>query len=144
MLRGLYPLRIALLLALLELLTFPTLPLQVWVIPLVISFYSQPYLRSIWIALGTGLFLDLLGNHEPFGLYALLTTVTTLLLHRFKMRFFEESLTTLPLLSALYSAIFSLLLILITPPAHASMLTLRISLSAWSKPTRHGWRSCLP
>ncbi len=116
MLRGKRLFQFSLLFSLLLLVTAPSLPLHLWVLPIILTFYSQTLIRSLWISIAIGLLMDLLGSHDPLGIFTLATAATTPLLYRNKRHFFEDSLTTLPILSALYSSIFSLFVLLLSNP----------------------------
>ncbi|NGX47606.1 MAG: hypothetical protein K1000chlam3_00985 [Chlamydiae bacterium] len=76
---------------------------------LAIVLQRLPLQKSLWIASFCGLALDLLSTATRFGLYSLLTVACALLAYRFKRWFFEESLFSIPLYTALISSIFVLL-----------------------------------
>ncbi len=124
MLRSSGLLRTTTFVAILLLIAFPGLPLQLWVIPLVISFYARPLLSSLWRAILMGTTLDLLSSADRIGAHALSAAITTYLLYRLKRRFFEDSITTLATLTSVYSALFSLFLVIIATPPRLSWRTL--------------------
>jgi len=78
-------------------------PLLVWVS------YRAPLTISLWIALGCGLVIDLLGTHTLFPLNALAYCLVTLLIYRLNRHFFEDQLFTLPLLTLIASLTITLI-----------------------------------
>jgi len=82
---------------------FPAARLTFFAPYLVILFYRKPFIRCLWISLFCGLLLDLVSSQLHFGLYALSYVATTALLYRQKQFFFEDSLTTLPVMTFFFS-----------------------------------------
>jgi hypothetical protein len=76
---------------------------------LVISCYIFEKITCLWLALGIGLILDLYGSHEPFALLAAVYCVSCWLLYTAKPLFFEDSLSTIPILTALFSMISTII-----------------------------------
>jgi rod shape-determining protein MreD len=76
---------------------------------LVILYYQKSYLSCLWISLSCGLLLDLLSAHERIGLHAVDYCLTTFILYKQRRHFFADSLTTLPIMTYLFSAISTLL-----------------------------------
>lgn len=87
---------------------FPSLKLFTFLPFLIIALYKKPLLSALWMALGIGLLFDLFSGAETFGRWAIAYTACLYLLSPLKRFFFEDSLTTLPLLSALYSLLLTL------------------------------------
>lgn len=95
---------------------FPAVKLFYFIPLLVRSFYLKPLQTCIWIAFCVGLCLDLLSSHSRFGLYTANYVVTTYILYRVKQNFFEDSFTTLPVLTyffSLGSTVIQILLLLL-------------------------------
>jgi rod shape-determining protein MreD len=107
---------IALLIATLYTLVIPT-----WWLPwrfnaflsvLVIATYTLTPIYTLWMATVSGFILDLLAGPYPMGLHAISFSITTTVLIRLKNYFFDDSLSTLPLLVALASMLSTCVLIL--------------------------------
>ncbi len=77
---------------------------------IVFLYYRLPYDLSLWASCGAGLLMDILATDGHFGIYALSYTITTALLYHRKKHFFEESLVSLPALTASFSALSTLFL----------------------------------
>lgn len=60
--------------------------------------------------LSAGIFLDLMSPGTRFGLFSLIMLIATWVLYGRKQRFFFDSLSTFPIMSALYSALVYLML----------------------------------
>jgi hypothetical protein len=88
---------------------FPFLRLTFLAPLLVLLFYRLSWYLIAWVAVGAGVLMDLLSADGQFGLYALIYTLTASLLYPLKHHFFEEKLTTLPLLSSFFGLLSSLL-----------------------------------
>lgn len=83
-------------------------------IPLLIrSIYLKPLQTCIWIAFYIGLCLDLLSSHSRFGIYTTNYVLTTYILFRVKQNFFEDSFTTLPVLTYFFSLTSTMIQILL-------------------------------
>ncbi len=83
---------------------------------LIRTFYLKSFEESLWISCLCGILLDLLSSNVRFGLHALSYTVTSALLYSQKRNFFEDNLSTLPVLTYLYSfstTIFQIVLLMI-------------------------------
>lgn len=65
--------------------------------------------QALWLALACGIILDLFSHHTPFGFYAIANVVGIWIFYRIKQHFFADHLTTLPILTALYSALVTIL-----------------------------------
>ena len=67
-----------------------------------------PLLSALWMALGVGLLYDLFSGSEKLGSWAVAYTASLYLLSPLKRTFFEDSITTLPILTYLYSLLLTL------------------------------------
>jgi rod shape-determining protein MreD len=66
---------------------------------LVQSFYRCPLHRCLWWALASGFIIDLLSSQTLLGTYAINYCLTTLCLYRYRFYFFEDRLSTLPIMT---------------------------------------------
>lgn len=80
---------------------------------LVFTFYHTSQIQSMWLAALSGLLFDCFSAETRFGIIAVNYVLTTFLLYRQKFRFFEDSLTTLPLMTFFYSITSTLLQVLL-------------------------------
>lgn len=79
-------------------------------------FYLKPYSTTLWISCFLGIFMDFLSFHIRFGILALNYTLTSAVLYSQKRNFFEDSPSTLPVLTFFYSicsTFFQILLLII-------------------------------
>lgn len=72
-------------------------------------YYYRSYAASLWISLLCGLIIDLLSAPLRFGLHALNFTLTTAFLYSKKQHFFQDQLSTLPILTFFFSLISTLI-----------------------------------
>lgn len=86
----------------------PSLKLFTFAPFLIIVLYKKPLLSALWIALGVGLLQDLFSGSEKLGTWAVAYTASLYLLSPLKRSFFEDSITTLPILTYLYSLLLTL------------------------------------
>ena len=100
---------IAFLIALASLLFFPSTHLVFLAPFLIISLYKYPLISALWRALGCGLLFDLLSSTPLFGQTALIYSLATLFLFPQRLNFFEDKLSTLPLMTGLFSLLTTLL-----------------------------------
>jgi hypothetical protein len=77
--------------------------------PLIILYYQRPLIHCLAWAIGLGLCMDLLSSYNRFGITALNYFLCTLLLYPQKKHFFSDRLSTLPIMTFLFTA-FSLIL----------------------------------
>lgn len=70
---------------------------------LVLSYYKKSLYGSFWMSLLAGCALDIFSASNPFGISSLNYVLTTRCLYNQKRNFFEEKLTTLPLMTFLFS-----------------------------------------
>lgn len=75
-----------------------------WFAPfLCVLFYQKPILDCFWMALGCGVIVDLTTSTHHFGLHALNYVAVSGLLYAQKRHFFGDSLSTLPIMTYLFS-----------------------------------------
>lgn len=91
---------------------FPWLHLCPFAPFLVMAYYSRSFLNCLWLSLCCGLFMDLLAAERHLGIYALTYYLTTLILFTQRRFFFEDKFSTLPLMTALFSAISTTVLVI--------------------------------
>ncbi len=88
---------------------FPSLRLLFFAPFLVFTFYHRGKITCLWLALLCGLIIDLFASQTRLGMHALNYCLTTLLLYSQKCHFFEDSPSTLSILTFFF-AIFSTLI----------------------------------
>jgi hypothetical protein len=88
---------------------FPSLNLAFLVPLIVFCYYRTSFARSLWIALACGLLIDLLSSDGRMGLFALNYSLTTACLYHRQKHFFEESISTLPLMTIFFSLLSALI-----------------------------------
>lgn len=93
---------------------FPMLHLLYFPAFLVRCLYTLPLSRTLWFAALSGLVIDLLSPNEKLGLNAASYLITLLILTRARRHFFEDSLSTLPILVFFFSAIQGAIHLLLT------------------------------
>lgn len=76
-------------------------------------FYKKPLIFCLWTSLLCGVVLDLLSAQQRFGLYAINFCITTALLYQQKRNFFEDSLSTIPILTFLFSVVSTCLQVIL-------------------------------
>lgn len=72
---------------------------------LILTYYRQKLLWSLWASVAVGLILDLLAAEIQFGLHTINYCITTWILYRQKRNFFEDSLSTIPVMTFLFAVI---------------------------------------
>lgn len=77
---------------------------------LIMACYQIPLSSCLWLAFFCGLILDLLTSQTHLGIHALAFCLTLMLLYNQKRNFFADSLTTLPIMTFLFSCIASLMM----------------------------------
>lgn len=73
---------------------------------LIIQYYKRPLVGSVWFSMVCGVIMDLMASQQWFGMWALNYSLTTLILYRLRHRFFSDSVSTVPLMTAFFG-IFS-------------------------------------
>lgn len=82
---------------------FPALHLLYFPSFIIRALYTRPLHRALWMAALSGLIIDLLSPNEKFGLNAASYLIALLILTRLKRHFFEDNLSTLPILVFFFS-----------------------------------------
>jgi rod shape-determining protein MreD len=72
---------------------------------LILTFYKHNFITSLWASFTVGLILDLMAVEIQFGLYAINYCITTWILYRQKRNFFEDYLSTIPVMTFFFSVI---------------------------------------
>lgn len=76
---------------------------------IIISFYQKPLITCLWYALVCGLFIDVLSDSLRLGFFATNYCITAFILFPQRKNFFSDSITTLPLMTFLFSFISTVL-----------------------------------
>ena len=87
----------------------PTFRLSAFIPLICVLFYEKNKNFSLWASFSIGCLLDLFSSNSTFALLPLCYCLTTWFLYQYKPFFFEDSWTTLPILSYLFSAISTLI-----------------------------------
>jgi rod shape-determining protein MreD len=72
---------------------------------LVVIYYQKSYTVSLWVSFLCGLFVDLLSSDRHLGMHAIDYSIATWLLYPQRRHFFAENLSTLPLMTLLFSLV---------------------------------------
>lgn len=88
---------------------WPTVKIYFFVPFLMISYYQFTFVSCLWISIACGIIVDCLSVHAFFGLNAFVYCITTFILHSQRTHFFADRLSTLPLMTALFSMTATLL-----------------------------------
>jgi len=99
-----------LLLTLIQPVWFPHLRLLFFVPFLVVAFYQKPLKTCLWLAVICGLFSDLLSAYSRLGVHSLSFCLTTFLIYSQRRNFFADNLSTLPIMTFLFSSLSTLIL----------------------------------
>ncbi len=83
--------------------TFPKLHLFYFVPFIIVSYYQFSFVSSLWVSLACGTLVDCFSVHSFFGLNAFVYCLTTSLLYNQRSNFFADRLSTLPLMTSLFS-----------------------------------------
>jgi rod shape-determining protein MreD len=87
---------------------FPSLRLMFFAPFLIQVYYKKDYQSSLWWALLAGLVLDCLTFDTRIGLQSLNYVLTTSIIYHQRKNFFEDSMTTLPLMTDMFAIISTL------------------------------------
>lgn len=93
---------------------FPMLHLLYFPAFIIRCLYTLPLNRTLWFAALSGFIIDVLSPNEKLGLNAASYLISTLVLTRAKRHFFEDSLSTLPILIFFFSALQGIVLLMLT------------------------------
>lgn len=88
---------------------FPRLRLMYFIPFLIILYYQRPFVRCLWYSFFCGLIIDLLSAQPPFGFYACNYTLATAIIYHQKRNFFADHLSTLPIMTFLFSCTLTIL-----------------------------------
>ena len=91
---------------------YPSLRLVFFIPYLVMVCYQMNLSLALWTALGCGLILDLLSSYTRIGFYAMDFCITLALIYPQRRNFFADSLSTLPIMTFLFSALSSIIMAL--------------------------------
>lgn len=103
---------------------FPSVKLFYFIPFLIRCYYRKSLNACLFIALITGLFIDLFSAHSRFGMYSANYVVTTYLLYQQKRNFFEDSYSTLPVMTFLFSLLSTLVQLILMLLLDNSMIRL--------------------
>lgn len=70
-----------------------------------LAFYRARLITCLRLALACGLVMDLIASHHHLGIYSIAYCGTTAVLYRYKGHLFEDNVTTLPIMTLLFSAL---------------------------------------
>lgn len=87
----------------------PSMRLMFFIPYLIILFYQKSFPYCLWAAFLCGLTIDLLSIQSPFGFYACNYTLATAVIYPQKRNFFADHLSTLPIMTVLFSVVATLL-----------------------------------
>ncbi len=76
---------------------------------IILTFYRCPFNRCLWWAFLCGLFFDLFSSQTPLGTYALNYCLTVFLIYRSKDHFFQDALSTLPVITFFFTCCSNLI-----------------------------------
>jgi len=113
----------ALLICLIPLLYFPHWHLCALAPYLIVCIYRHTRKGAVWRAFAVGLLFDLLSPSTPFGTTPLIYCACAALLYRQKTNFFEDKLSTLPLMTFFFSVFANTLAALTSPTLHLTLST---------------------
>lgn len=88
----------------------PTLRLLFFAPFLIIAIYQTPLKIALWLALACGLILDLLSSSPRLGIYSMSFCLAMLLVYPQRKNFFADSLSTLPIMTFVFSAVATFIL----------------------------------
>ncbi len=76
---------------------------------LVITYYKKNLVTSLWLSFLCGTIVDLLASNQHLGLYALNYCLTTIVIFFQRRHFFADRLSTIPIMTFLFSFLSTLL-----------------------------------
>lgn len=88
---------------------FPSLTLIYFAPFLIICFYRYRKTTCLWLALLAGVSIDLFAAHTRLGFFAMVYLITTFSLYTQQRNFFEDRLSTLPIMTFLFALLSTLL-----------------------------------
>lgn len=108
-----FPFLLALFMTLFGTIFFPSIRLATFSPFLAISYTRISFVKTLWIALGCGLIIDLLSTRQHFGLYALNFVITSAVVYPQRRHFFEDKATALSFFTAIIAAFSTTLQLLL-------------------------------
>lgn len=81
---------------------------------LIILYYKLTFYQTLGFAFFCGLIIDVLSSYHHLGLHATAYCATTWILYTQKRHFFEDRLSTLPLMTAFFSLCFTVFLLILS------------------------------
>ncbi|MFT4554623.1 MAG: rod shape-determining protein MreD [Chlamydiales bacterium] len=91
---------------------YPGIKLAFYAPLIVTCYYRLPFTLCLWVSFSCGLVLDLLSSSQMFGMHALNYCFSTVLIYARKQNFYDDSISTLPVLTAFFSVTSTLLQLL--------------------------------
>lgn len=88
---------------------FITKPILAYAPYLVFILMNSPLKKALWQSIICGLIMDLIQTSLPFGFSSLACTLICLALHKQKSFFFNDKFFSLPLFTAFFSILYSLI-----------------------------------
>jgi rod shape-determining protein MreD len=88
---------------------FPSWHLTFFAPFLIFSYYRSSFLSCLWLSLLCGIIIDILSAAPYLGIHAMNYCVVTWILYQQKQNYFEDSLSTLPLLTAFFAVLSTLI-----------------------------------
>lgn len=92
---------------------FPQMRIFFFVPFLIIACYKKNLLSALWFGFICGLILDLLSSSGRLGIHSLNFCITLMILYPQKRNFFADSLSTLPIMTLLFSMISSFVMVIL-------------------------------
>src|ERR1700738_3624225 len=74
----------------------------------ILFIYQKPLTRCLWDVFACGLILDALSDHSHLGLHAAAYCIAAAILYPQRRHFFADAWTTLPLMTALFAVVVTL------------------------------------
>lgn len=105
-----FPLLLAILFTLYSSVWIPEIKLATFAPLLAITFQRMPFLKSVWISVLCGLFLDTFSSQHHYGMHAICFVLAAPICYPHKRHFFEEKPLALSLYTSLISSIYALIL----------------------------------
>jgi len=100
---------------------FPSVRMLFFAPVIIIAIYAKPFSVVLWFAIFCGFILDLLSANMRMGIQELLFMLSTIAIYPFRKQFFADSLSTLPLMTFLFSVAYTILSFIVLKPAPLSL-----------------------
>jgi hypothetical protein len=98
-----------LLLTLLEPVMWPSIPLAFFIPFIVTAYYQKSQLICLWLSLICGVILDIIIFSNRMGLWGVSYCVTTLWIYKYRMHFFGDRQSTLPIMTFFFALISTMI-----------------------------------